>query len=90
MAKNTSPYSTDAKDSIRNVHNFCKQEKEDGVNISLNQAKESTSTMTKVSKSTIKRLMKRDKTKEEKPEQPRMKRVQLNACFVSRPCILVI
>ena len=49
-------YSADAKEIIRNVHNFCKQEKEDGLKISLNQAKERTSTMTGVSKSTIERL----------------------------------
>ena len=34
--------------------------------------------MTGVSKSTIERLMKRDKTKEEKPDLPRTKRVQLD------------
>ena len=79
MAKQTPyRYSADAKEIIRNVHNFCKQEKEDGLKISLNQAKERTSTMTGVSKSTIERLMKRDKTKEEKPELPRTKRVQLD------------
>ena len=71
-------YSADALEIIRNVRNFCKQEKEDGLKISLNQAKERTSTMTGVSKSTIERLMKRDKTKEEKPELPRTKRVQLD------------
>ena len=64
-------YSEDAKEIIHNVHYFCKQEKEDELKISLNQAKERTSTMTGVSKSTIERLMKRDKTKEEKPKLPR-------------------
>ena len=79
MAKQTPyRYSADAKEIIRSVHNFCKQEKEDGLKISLNQAKERTSTMTGVSKSTIERLMKQDKTKEEKPELPRTKRVQLD------------
>ena len=34
--------------------------------------------MTGVSKSTIKKLMKRDNTTEEKPEQPRTKRVQVD------------
>ena len=65
------------KDIIRNVHYFCKQEKENRLKISLNQAKERTSKMTWVSKSTIKQLMKRDNTKEEKAEQPRTKRVQV-------------
>ena len=79
MAKQTTyQYSADAKEIIRIVHYFCKQEKEDRLKISLNQAKERTSTMTGVSKSTIERLMKRDKTKEEKPKLPRTKRVQLN------------
>ena len=31
-------YSTDAKDSIRNVHSFSKQEKEDGLKILLSRA----------------------------------------------------
>ena len=70
-------YSADAKEIIRNVHNFCKQ-KEEGLKISLNQAKERTSTVTGVSKSTIEQLMKRDRTKEEKSELPRKKRVQLD------------
>ena len=97
MAKKTPyQYSTDAKYIIRNVYTFHIQEKEDGLKISPNQAKERTFTMTWVSKSTIERLMKRDNTKEEKPEQPRTKSVQLDdfevrrACFVSKACILVI
>ena len=91
MAKQTPyRYSADAKEIIRNVHNFCKQEKEEGLKISLNQAKERTSTMTGVSKSTIERLMKRDRTKKEKPELPRTKRVQLDEFDLgglSTPCI---
>ena len=71
MAKQTPyRYSADVKE--------IKQEKEGGLKISLNQAMKRTSKMTGVSKSTIERLMKRDKTKEDKPEQPRMKRVQLD------------
>ena len=42
-------YSPDAKEINRNIHNFCKQEWEDGLKISLNKAKERTSTMTGVS-----------------------------------------
>ena len=34
-------YSADAKEIIQNTHDFCKQEKEDGLKISLNQVKES-------------------------------------------------
>ena len=71
-------YSADAKEIMRSVHNFCKQGKEDGLKISLNQSKERTSTIIGVSKSTIKRLMKRDKAKEEKTELLRTKRVQLD------------
>ena len=82
-------YSTDVKYIIRIGHNFCKQKKGDGLNIVSNQAKEWTFTMTGVSKSTIERLMKQDNTKEEKSEQPRMKRVLYDievgrACFVYR------
>ena len=65
------------KISIRNVHTFRKQEKEDGLKTSLNQATARTSTLI-------------DNTKEEKPEQPRTKRIQeldefevRRACFVS-------
>ena len=67
-----------AKDTIRNVHYFRKQEKEKRLKISLNQAKERTSTMNGVSKSTIKQLMEGDNTTEEKPEQPRTKRVHVD------------
>ena len=49
MAKQTPyRYSADAKEIIRNVHNFCKPEKEAGLKIFLNQAKERISTMTRV------------------------------------------
>ena len=51
---------------------------EDGLKISLNQAKERTSTMTGISKNYIERLMKQDKTKEEKCELLRTKSVQLD------------
>ena len=38
MAKQTPyRYSADAKEIIRNTHDFCKREKEDGLNISLYQ-----------------------------------------------------
>ena len=67
-----------AKDTIRNVHYFRKQEKENRLKISLNQAKERTSTMNGVSKSTIKQLMEGDNTTEEKPEQPRTMRVHVD------------
>ena len=68
MAKQT-PYrnSADAKNIIRNVHDFCKREKEDGLKISLNQAKDRASTATGFSKSMIERILKRDKGKEQKP-----------------------
>ena len=62
MAKQT-PYrfSADAKEIIRNTHDFCKREKEDVLKISLNQVKERASTATGVSKSIIERVMRRDK-----------------------------
>ena len=58
MAKQA-PYrnSADAKEIIRNTHDFCKREKEDGLKISLNQVKERASTATGVSKSMIERVM---------------------------------
>ena len=68
-------YSGDEKD-IRNVHDFCKWEKEDEIKISLNQAKERASTTTGASKSTIERIMRRDKVTEEKPQLTRTLRVQ--------------
>ena len=71
-------YSADAKDVIRNVHDFCMREKEDGLKISLNQAKERASTTTGVSKSTIARILKRDKAQDQKPHLPRTLRVQLD------------
>ena len=33
---------------MQKIHNFCKQEKEDGLKISLNQAKEMTSTKARI------------------------------------------
>ena len=39
-----SKHQTDAV-QMQKIHNFCKQEQEDGLTISLNQAKERTSTM---------------------------------------------
>ena len=54
MAKQTPyRYSAGAKDIIENVFDFCKREKEGGLKISLNQAKERASTGTGVSKHTI-------------------------------------
>ena len=54
MAKQTPyRYSADAKDIIGNVYDFCKREKEGGLKISSNQAKEWASTATGVSKRTI-------------------------------------
>ena len=50
-------YSADAKEIIRNTHDFCKREKEDGLKISLNQVKERESTATGVSKSMIERVI---------------------------------
>ena len=41
MAKQTPyRYSANAKEIIRNTHDFCKREKEDGLKILLNQVKE--------------------------------------------------
>ena len=79
MAKQTPyQYSADAKDIIGNVYDFCKREKEGGLKISLNQAKERASTATGVSKRTIERIMSRDKVTEEKPQLTRTLRVQLD------------
>ena len=51
MAKRTPyRYSADAKEIIRNTHDFCKREKEDGLKISLNQVNERASTLTGLSK----------------------------------------
>ena len=70
MAKQTPyRYSADAKEIIRNTHDFCKRE--DGLKISLNQVKERASAATGVSKSTIKRIMRRDKATEQKPQLTR-------------------
>ena len=72
MAKQTPyRYSADAIEIIRNTHDFCKREKEDGLKISLNQVKERSSIATRVSKSTIERVMRRDKAKEQKPQLTR-------------------
>ena len=58
MAKQTPyRYSADAKEIIRNTHDFCKQEKEDGLKISLNQVKERASTATGLNKSMIERII---------------------------------
>ena len=70
MAKHTPyRYSADAKEVIRNTHDFCKREKEDGLKISLNQMKERASTG--LGKSTIERVMRRDKATELKPQLTR-------------------
>ena len=51
MAKQTRyRYSANAKEIIQNTHDFCKREKKDGLNISLNQVKERASIATGVSK----------------------------------------
>ena len=63
--------SAGAKEIVRNTHDFCKREKEDGLNISLNQVKERASTATGVSKGTIERVKRRDKTTEQKPQLTR-------------------
>ena len=64
-------YSADAKQIIRNTHDFCKREKEDGLKISLNHVKERASTATGVSNSMIERVMRRDKPTEQKPQLTR-------------------
>ena len=64
-------YSATVKEVIRNTHDFCKREKEDGLKISLNQVKERASTATGVSKSAIERVMRRDKATEQKPQLTR-------------------
>ena len=72
MAKQTPyRYSANAKEIIRNTHDFCKREKEDGLKISLNQMKERASTANGLSKSTIERVMRRDKATELKPQLTR-------------------
>ena len=72
MAKQTPyRYSADAKEVIKNTHDFCKREKEDGLKISLNQLKERASTASWVSKSMIERVMGRDKATEQKPQLTR-------------------
>ena len=79
MAKQTPyRYSADAKDVVRNVYDFCKREKEGGLKISLNQAKERASTATGVSKSTIARILKQDNVQDQKPQLPRTLRVKLD------------
>ena len=67
------PYSADTKEIIKNTHDFCKREKEDGLRISLNQVKERASTATGVSKSMIERVgvKRRDKATEQKPQLTR-------------------
>ena len=86
-----SKHHTDAV-QMQKIHNFCKQEKEDGLTISLNQTKERTSTEARVPLSgwcSETRLKRRDLNGLER------KRVKLDdfevrwACFVSRACILV-
>ena len=72
MAKQTPyRYSADAKEIIRNTHDFCKRQKVDGLKISLNQMKERASTATGLSKSTIERVMRRDKATELKQQLTR-------------------
>ena len=64
-------YSADAKEFSRNTHDFCKREKENGLKISVNQVKERASAATGLSKSTIERVMRRDKATELKPQLTR-------------------
>ena len=72
MAKQTPyRYSADAKEIIRNTHYFCKRGKEDGLKISLNQVKERAPTASGLGKSTIERVMRRDKATELKPQLTR-------------------
>ena len=69
MAKQTPfCYSADAKESIRNIHDFYKREKEDELKILLNHVKEKASTTTGVSKSMIERVMRRDNATEQNPQ----------------------
>ena len=72
MAKKTPyRYSGDAKEITRNTHGFCKREMKDGLKISLSQVKERASAATGVSKSTIERVMRRDKATEQKAQLTR-------------------
>ena len=72
MAKQTPyRYSADAKEIIRNTHDFFKREKEDGLKNALNQVKERASAPTGLSKSMIERVMRRDKATELKPQLTR-------------------
>ena len=64
-------YSADAKEIIRNTHDFWKREKEDGLKISLNLVKERALTATGVSKSTIEWVMRRDKAAKQIPQLTR-------------------
>ena len=63
MAKQT-PYrfSADAIEIFQNTHDFCKREKENGLKISMNQAKERALTATEVSKSMARRKGDRTET----------------------------
>ena len=53
-----SRFSDDAKAIMKHVHDFCKDEKESGIMISLNKPMERTTALTGVSKSTILRISK--------------------------------
>ena len=75
MAKQTPfCYSADAKEVIRNIHDFCKREKEDELKMLLNYVKEKASTAKGDSKSMIERVIRRDKATE---QNPHLTRVQL-------------
>ena len=70
--------STTAKNIIRDVHDFCKWEKIEGLKTSLNQAKERALTATGVSRSAIERIMNQDKVNGKKQQFPRRLRDQLD------------
>ena len=79
MAKQTPyRYSADAKDVLRNVYDFCKREKEGGVE-DISQSGNGTGFDSyRVSKSTIVRILKQDNVQDQKPQLPRTLRVQLD------------
>ena len=88
MAKQTPyQYSTDAKEIVRNVFEFCKQEKESWHTMSLHQAKLRATTLTGVSLIKNNRMKKSHPAKEEKPQLAKTERVQLDTfdlCVLQR------
>lgn len=76
-----SQYSEDAKEIVKNVHDFCKKEKEAGyVCIDLKKGMERTTALTGVSKSTIARIVKGmdGSVGKDKSALPRVERVHLD------------